>query len=265
MFFAVLTIVLLNISCQQKKDNTNYKGMYEVLMGSQKYDELYKHLQEWEKNDPYNPEMFIAFFNYYTFRDGPNENIADFLRAVEYLDKGLSISPKRLDMRFGKIHALNKIEFYKEAGNELYATLELSPKIDNNWLWADNIKLENGEEAFLKTIDNYYDLWLNVQTEESLGLVKQCAEKQIELYPRNTSPYNNLAIYYSVKAQPQESLKYLLQAETIDPGNCTVLINIARIYSDMDDKEKAKEYFELVQRVGNEQERALAEYSLSQL
>jgi tetratricopeptide (TPR) repeat protein len=267
VFFIVLIIVLLNISCQQKKDNTDYKGMYEIFMGNQEYDQLYKHLQKWEKKEPYNPEMFIAFFNYYAFKDSPQDNNADILKAVDYLDRGLSIAPNRLDMRFGKIYTLTDNKYYIEAGNELYTTLEMSKKINNDWLWADNGKVEDGEAYFLNGISRYYDSWLGAQTEESLEQTKRCAEKQIELYPETrTSPYFNLAVYYSIKEQDQVSLQYLFQAETVNPNDCLILANIGRTYTAMNDKEKAREYLTRALQVAQtEYETQVVEYSLQQL
>ncbi|MDR0456569.1 MAG: hypothetical protein LBH20_07815 [Treponema sp.] len=301
----VFILALLFISCQKKnsndqgENNIDHKKIYEILLNDKKYDELYDHLQMWETKEPENPEIYIAYFNYYIHKDrfsgvsidmerkgdGPtlqmndpktgeivgylNDSVVynnnDIIIAVEYLDKGLSIAPNRLDMHFGKIHILNEIKYYKEAGNELYGTLEISKIISNNWLWSNNEKIEDEESFFLNCINNYYSFWLNEQTEESLNQTKQCAEKQIELYSDNIFAYNYLALYYTVKSQLREALKCFLQAEKINPNDCIVLTNIGRIYLNINDKQKADEYFRKVLQIGSEQDKQYAQYFLNQL
>jgi tetratricopeptide (TPR) repeat protein len=305
MIFIVFCIAALNVSCQSKgnhtgeKYNSVYQETYTALFTEKKYDELYEHLKIWEEHEPDNPEMFIAYFNYFIFRekwsgvsidrnmkgDGPalsindpetgetvgyindsvQYNIDDIIIAVEYLDRGLRIAPDRLDMHFGKIHILNENGYYNDAGSELYTTLAISKEIDNNWLWSGNEKVNDGEYFLLNSINDYYRFWLNTQTEESLDQIKKCTSKQIELYPEVIYSYNFLAIYYSMKNQLQETLKYFLQAETIDPDDCIVLLNIGRTYFNINDKGKAREYFTKVLEIGSEQDKAQAKYFLDKL
>ena len=304
VLFIFIIIGLFNASCQTKKvdeeeNNIDYKGIYETLFKEERYNELYEHLQEWEEKEANNPEMYIAYFNYYIIRErfsgisidnemkggttaiqinDPetgeivgyiNESVQyknnDIIIAVEYLDKGLNIAPNRLDMHFGKIHILNEVGYYDDAGNELFKTLEISNEINNNWLWANNEMLENGEIFLLNNINDYYGFWLNANEEKALEQVKKCTEKQIELYPNSIYAYNILAIYYSIKNQPQETLKYFLLAETINPNDCIVLLNIGRSYLNMGNSQKAEEYLLKVINIGNQQEKETAEYYLNQL
>ena len=305
LFLPVMLFIL--IGCEhtgsKRVQNSNfdkkYQETYTDLFNAGKYDELFNHLQLWENREPENPEMFIAYFNYFIARDkfsgvsidterkgsGPTMEITDsqsgeivgylndsvqyntedILTAVGYLDRGLGITPNRLDMRFGKIHILNEIGYYKMAGDELFAALEISKKINNNWLWSGNEEIENGESFFINSIQDYYSLWLSTAKEEAFAQIKLCTEKQIELYPEYIQAYNVLAIYYLVNRQFQEGLRYLLQAEKIDPNDCIVLVNIGRTYLNMNNKEKAEEYFKRVLEIGNEQDRQYAQYFLNQL
>ncbi|MDR0516083.1 MAG: hypothetical protein LBH25_03465 [Fibromonadaceae bacterium] len=306
MLFAAFVIALLNVSCQSKKINSeeraiqiDYKGKYETLLKDKKYDELHEHLRVWESKEANNPELYMAYFNYYINKskslqifpdkEGKNGNHTftvyhhetgeavgsfsgslqydkdDFIKAVEYLDKGLGFAPNRLDMRFEKIHVLNKIGHYRDAGNELCASLEFSKKIDNNWLWANNEKVEKGESFFFSNMGDYYQSWLDAKTEESLDQVKKCIEKQIELYSANIFAYDLLGIYYIMKGQLQETLKYFLQAEMLDPNDCITLMKIGQIYLEMDDKQKAKEYFTKVLNIGNEEDKEVAKDFLNNM
>jgi len=280
-------------------DTVDYKKTYEALHKEGKYDELRKHLQIWEAKEPANPEMFIAYFNYYINRNSVSKialdadtanainaeamlkdpstgeitgyiykpvryNSEDVSMAVEYIDNGLSIAPNRLDMRLGKAYILDEIGNYKNSGDELYAALEASKDIDK-WLWKNSEEFEGGKAAFLDTIQGNYWQWFDKKTEESLEQIKRCSEKQIELYPENAYAYNNLAGYYYIKEQKEKALEYFLQAELIAPTNCVILINIGKIYFGKKEKQKAKKYFEKAFNIGNGRDKEYARYFLKKL
>ena len=125
--------------------------------------------------------------------------------------------------------------------------------------------MPNGELFLVNSIQDYYRLWLNAETRESFEQIKLCAQKQIELYPGYVYGYNYLAICYLAEGQFQEGLKYLLQAEIIAPNDCMVLENIGRTYMNMNNNQKAEEYFRKILEVGSEQDKVYAEYYLDML
>ena len=258
VFLTLILFVLFGCGQKTTSENNqiNYRKTYKELFDAEKYDEALAHLRLWENAEPDNPEMFIAYFNYYT---------EDIFTAMDYLDRGLDMYPDRLDMHFGKIYILNENGYYTMAGEELIAMLEISKRINNNWMWADNAKMPNGELFFISSIQDYYRFWLTAEAEEAYYQVKLCAEKQIELYPGNIYGYNYLAIYYLMNDKFQEGLEYLLQAEIIAPDDCTVLENIGRTYMNMENNQKAEEYFRKILEVGNEQDKMYAEYYLDLL
>lgn len=276
-----------------------YQEDYERLFGEGKYSELFDHLQIWEAKEPDNPELYIAYFNFYINRsrfsgvsiveeksgsgavlellDPETGDIAgyiqdtvqysneDIARAIEYLDRGLNCAPDRLDMYFGKIHILNEVELYERAGSTLLFAIEFSKQINNRWLWAGGEYIENGEAVFLESIQDYYGLWLEEETEETFEQVKRCTEKQIELYPDNIFAYNVLAVYYLLKGQYMESLHIFLGAERIDKNDCIVLANIGIVYLRMNEKQKAEDYFNRVLEIGDEQDKKYVRYYMEQL
>jgi tetratricopeptide (TPR) repeat protein len=304
--FILLIIALSCFGCGASKshvvkDNKNdfsYQEKYKNLFSEKKYDELHNHLQAWEKEEPNNPEMYIAYFNYYIFRN-KSSNIAvltekpkqgqffaltdstgevagymgeyvgynndDVLTGVKFLEKGLAIVPNRLDMHFGKIHALNEIENYEMAGAELYSTIELSKKINNEWLWSKNEKVEAAEKFFLENILDYYKKWLSIGSDESLSQLKKCTEKQIELYPENMFAYNFLAVQYIGKKQYQDALKIFLQAEKKNGNDCIILMNIALTYLEINDMPKVKEYLSKIMETCDESYKQAAQEYMDEL
>ena len=207
-------------------------------------------------------------------------NDEDIAKALEYLDKGLGFAPNRLDMYFGKIHLLNELELYERAGSEVLSLIVFSKNINNQWLWSayendvsdEDITsygsgkiIEDGEDVLLESLQDYYGLWLNVGTDQSLEQMRICTEKQVELYPDHIFAYNVLAVYHFLKEQYHEALSVFLKAEKINANDCIVLVNIGIVYVRIGDNQKAEEYFSKVLEIGDEADKEYARYYLDQL
>lgn len=262
------------------------------LLSQNKLDELFVHLKQWEKSEPQNPEVFFGYYNYYIrkgkesgtyinkqkkvsreslqikdpetgeitayLNDDAIYNIEDITKAFEYINKGLEINPDRLDMHFEKINLLNEIKDYKNASKTLIKVLELSIKNNNKWLLSDNIKPDDGQIFFISNTRDYYNVWYNANTRESLEAIKDAAALQVKLYPKDIFVYSFLATYYAFRTQYSKALEYLMEAEKINPKDTTILNNIAIIYKYLNNKESARKYFEKIIEYGTESEKEYA-------
>jgi tetratricopeptide (TPR) repeat protein len=274
----ILQFCLLNVFADGK-----YHEKYLELLQAGNFDELKLLLAEWEKAEPKNPEMFIGYFNYYVrsgaenvtevFSDGGRQflgsriqyNNENVYTGIQYLDRGLAAAPDRLDMYWGKIEMLMEINDFAKAGDTLYDLIGLSPKYNKKWRLANNRSVPDGKEYFLEYINRYFTRCTDKNTEDSMNVAKRCSEREIEVYPKNTYGYNNLAIYYVYSDNTQEALKTLLRAETVNGKDCIILLNIGRLYIGLDNKDKAREYFNKVLKIGTPEEKRGAEYFLGQL
>jgi tetratricopeptide (TPR) repeat protein len=274
----ILQFCLLNVFADGK-----YQEKYLELLRDGNFDALKLLLEEWEKAEPKNPEMFIGYFNYYVnsgaekvtevFSDGGRQfmgsrtryNNEDVYKGIQYLDRGLAAAPDRLDMYWGKIEILMAINDFAKAGDTLYDLIGLSPKHNNKWRLANNQPVQNGREYFLDYINRYFTRCTDQNTEDSMNAAKRCSEREIEVYPKSTYGYNNLAVYYVYSDKIQDALNTLLKAETVNGKDGIILLNIGRMYIELDNKAKAREYFNKVLKIGTPQEKQGAEYFLGQL
>jgi tetratricopeptide (TPR) repeat protein len=267
-----------------QSNSIDYKRTYLDLLNYNKLDELFIHLQKWEMTENGNPEMYIAWFNYY-IRLGSSSGIVmgkmndgrygiydqtnylkeNVYKGIEYLDKGLKNNKNRLDIYFGKISILNKINDYQKAGEEVIKILQLSKEIGNAWLWSDNVNVDDGERVFINSLGDYYSVWINAGTEISLDQVKICSMKQIGLYPQYIETYNYLSIYYLINKDYNNAIQYLEKALTINRSDCIILINLGRAYMAIENNTKAKECFTKVLSVGNDEDRKYAQSYLDKL
>jgi tetratricopeptide (TPR) repeat protein len=280
--FAVFIFVLFG-SCLSTQGN--YQEKYLELLEDERFGELKILLGKWEKSEPVNLEMYIAYFNYYcnldltetltteTLPDGSYEvyrvweyNKNNVYKGITYLDKALAIIPARLDIYWGKIEALFVIEDYKTAGETLSALIEISPKYNDSWVLGSGKKLgdSEGESYLLEYINQYYATFLDDLSPEAANALINCATQQIKTYPGSTYAYNILAVYYLYRDDRDTALEYLLTAEQADSGDCIILLNIGRLYAEMQNNAKANEYFSKVLKIGDAEERDTARQYLDE-
>ncbi len=277
----------------------DYRTAYLDLMDREEYEDLSALLEDWEKDFPKDPEMFIAWFNYYlnrnvssgmSLQENPppsGEHLAitdpdtgeimgymcdsttydpeDTGMAIARLNRGLALAPDRLDMHFGKIHILQEIGDYATEAEALMACLSRSAENGNAWLWSRNEPLEEGFSFLVNNIQDYYSLWLNVGSDETLDALKEVSSLQMDLYPDHVYAYNNIAFSFLLRGSLEEGLAYLLQAEELNPDDVIVLNNIALCYVNLDDRESARRYFERLLDYPDEVERAYVEERLKNL
>jgi len=293
---SIVLVALVAIGFVAFADN---KADYEALLSQGRYEELLTHLTAWEREEPENPEMFIGWFNYHIAKGresgisidrkrrgtGPamtitnpetgevvgymNDSVQydpdEIGKAFGYIDRGLGYCPNRLDMHFGKIHLLTQIEDYNAAGKALKTVFDLASKNESHWLWSDNEKVEDGQEFLLNNVQDYYQAWMNAETEESLDAFLACNMKQIQVFPKSVYAYNNVAVFYSVRKDFDNALGYFLKAEGLDPNDCVVIINIGLVYLKLGDKDKARAQFEKAVLLGGKEEREYAQKMLGSL
>jgi tetratricopeptide (TPR) repeat protein len=245
-------------------------------------------LTSWAAASPKDPELFIAYFNYYVRQSltelvtmdrtkkgeqsfvvtdtGTGKPVA-FLnssikyksailqKGFDYINQGISLHPKRLDMRFGKIYMLGEAENFAEFVKEIVVTVEYNNTINNKWLWKEGKPLENPKQFFLGSLQDYVGTIYNTEDDNLLPLMRQISEAVIKYYPDHVESLSNIALTYLITGEYDKALPSLLKAEKVAPTDIVVLNNIAETYKRKGDKANAKIYYEKITRHGNEEER----------
>lgn len=274
----------------------DYKEIYVQLLNEGKYEELYQHLQKWEEVAADDPELYIAYFNYYynlsrnevlkikknpppgeviVVNDPETGEEVGYLyfeiqfdeekvnKALEYLDEGLKRYPNRLDMHFGKIHVLGELSRYEEQKNAIIDVLNISKEIENRWLWHNGEELADAFDFMLENVQGRISKLYNDDNEDDFLL--EISWKIIELYPDVVYPYNNIAVVYYSRGNYQEALKYFTLAEEKNPRDTIVINNIAYLSMIMGDNKTALEYYEKLREYGNDEEKERAEQQIEEL
>ncbi len=257
---AILFAIPFELKGDDSKDH-NYRAKYLDLLKNQQYDELFTLLGQWEKAEPTNPELYIAYFNYHfnrgrrsvqTIGQAPNGQYLLYTKreydpehakaALACIDKGLSLAPNRLDIHFGKVRLLAELGDIKAQRDAIVAVLTQSTQNGNRWMWTSGVPLTEGEASMFAGIEEYLGEWFERFTETG-SYLKEVAELETSLYPKNPWGWNILAGYYREVGDFPNALACLLKAEVLDPQDGVVVANIGQCYVMLKEHEKAIEYF----------------------
>lgn len=296
-FIAVVTLAMVSLVAV-----ADPQGDFNEKLSKGDYEGSLKVLKAWEKKEPNDPDMYVGYINYYIYRSSKSGlsiddynnaqgnrtddqltftdpktgktyyfnnktfyDMNDIKLALGYLDKGITEYPSRLDMQFGKIYILNEIDNYKDASEAAVKLLDTSIRVKNKWLWSGNKEMNEQDTFILEQMQDYTNIWYQSHRDDGLEAMRKVAEKQMELYPHHAWAYDNLALYYAMKKDPQKQIELLLESEKVDGNDPITVNNIANWYRLNNEKEKARTYYEKLLTMGDETARRNAQDRLKEL
>jgi tetratricopeptide (TPR) repeat protein len=246
-----------------------------------------KLLINWENTNPKDPELFIAYFNYFVtiskhemialnsykpnandtsslvitspktgkvvgyVNSSTNYNPETLQKGFDYIDKGIKMYPNRLDMWFGKIYVLGEAQNFAEFTRTIIQTIDLGVTIKNKWVWSGDKPLDDGENFFLGSLQDYVLTIYNANDDKLLPYMREIAEEVLKYYPNHVESLSNASITYLHDGEIDKALALLLRAETVAPKDVVILFNIAESYKRKKDKTNAKIYYNKIIKVGN--------------
>jgi len=277
-----LALILITVSTHAQEFEKKFKEL------SSKNDTTAqsKLLKEWEAAEPENPELYIAYFNFYVtksmeefisldekpkkesfqLRDTGNGKPVGYLnfstnyrteflqKGFGYIDKGLALYPNRLDMRFGKIYMLGEAQNYPVFTKTIIETIDYGNSIKDAWLWKEGKPLEDAKRFFLNSMQDYIGTLYNTEDDDLLPDMRRISETILKYNPGHVISLANVALTYIIKEDYDRGLTYLLKAEKIDPKDIIVLNNIAQAYVRKKDNAKAKLYYEKIIKYGTKED-----------
>ena len=295
------SIVLFFILLVSFRIFADYKSEYDNLLSARNLEGIAALLPKWEKAEPKNPELYIAYFNYYLLKgqrsthsldtykkdnsnslalvDQKTNQIAGYLnnniwyekedvdKALSYLEKGLKFGKSRLDMYFGRIHILGEIGEYEKQSQKIIEVLKLGKEINHKWLWSMNevIPASESERIFLVSINDYYKALLQKSEPKTFLAAEKACAAQLKLYPKDVEVHNYLALAYIGQGKIQEALNVLLKADKLAKEDYTILFNMASCYETLKQYDKAKECYLRIKKNPDKQVQDMADQKLAEL
>ncbi len=289
-----LTLIFNQVSGQ------TFKEQFEDLISKKDTVKQQQLLEKWEKTDNNDPELFVAYFNYFiikskeevvTFGQNPKGN--DVLQVMnqdttkkepiafiygdtyydpnllskgfDWISKGIEKYPNRLDMRFGKIYMFGQLEDYEKFTVEIMKTIDYSNQNKNKWTWTNNKQLDNSKEIMLSSIQDYQIQLYNTERDSLLTNMKQIAETVLNYYPDHVESLSNISIVFMLREQYEKALEPLLKAEKLNSKDYIILSNIAHAYKMKGNEKNAIKYYKLTLKYGDQETKEYAQEQIEEL
>ncbi len=256
-----------------------------------------KVLTEWNSANPKDAELYTSYFNYHFMKskqevlamssNEPNEEslvlkdslnqAAGFLgstihfdqkeleNGINKIDEGIKLYPNRLDMRFGKIYAMGKIEDWENFTIEIIRTINHSKINNNKWLWTNDVEKTDGKLFMLSSIQSYQMQLYNTENDNLLPKMQQIALAVLEIYQDHIESMSNLSVTYFLNKKYDQGIEILLKAEKLSPKDYVILSNIAHGYNLKGNKTKSIEYYEKTLLYGTDEAKAFAKEKIEKL
>lgn len=269
------TGIFLLIPALHAQDN---KARFDSLLAAKDTTAQLAYLEQWEKEEPTDPELFTSYYNYLIARsrkeyldlstesskgehlilmdkDGkPTGYLGAVVRydplimseAFKKIDQGIALHPDRLDMRFGKAYMLAEMEDWKGFTNELVVAIDRSAENGNAWLWTRNEARDGGSRMFLADIQAYQRQLYETGVDSLLSNMRIIADKVLQHYPDHAESLSNLAVAYLLEGQIPVAIEALAKAHQLAPDDGIILGNLARAHYLNGDREKAVGMYELM-------------------
>jgi tetratricopeptide (TPR) repeat protein len=289
-----LTLLFNQVSGQTFKQQFNELVSKKDTVGQQQL------LEKWENTDDNDPELFVAYFNYFVVKSkkefitlGQNPKAKDVLqikdqdtakkepvgfiygdinynldllsKGFNWINKGIEKHPDRLDMRFGKIYMFGQIEDYENFTKEIIKTIDYAAINKGMWTWTDSKPLDDPKDFMLSSTQSYQLQLYNTENDSLLDNMKRIAETVLKYHPDHIESLSNLSIVFMIQKQYDKALEPLLKAEKINSKDYIVLSNIAQAYKLKGENKNALKYYELTLKHGDEQAKKYAQRQIKEL
>lgn len=239
------------------------------LCDTNNYEEIEAYLTDWEKSNKKDPELYLAYSTYYFERSTQVslEFTDEFAKkSEEYLNKGISYNPKRLDLQFKRVSFYSLKHDYKKEYDLLINLLSLDKKYKSKWLWKKNIPLNQTDIDFeSEMLDFIYFMMMKAKTEETLIYVKELSLEFLKYYPLNALAYNYAADACLYLGDFIQSKEYFKAAYEIDNSNIDLLLKLGYICVQLSQLNEAKYYYELLSQCSDEEYKRIALNNINEI
>jgi tetratricopeptide (TPR) repeat protein len=229
-------------------EGQTFKDVFRRALAAKNMTDAAEILRDWDFEDRNDPELYPAYFNYYTVKSLEKDTLhydrtyAD--SALYYISEGINMYPTRFDMRVVKIYLLSKLKEFDKLTDETILLIDYSKKIDNNWKSEDFRLLESPDVVMEGAVQEFQEILFAQEDTTLYDNIRRISEYMIKQYPDYEQSWMNLSMLHIMHKEYDKSLEALLNAKKINPRNAFLLYNMAYIYKIKGDKLKAKKYFE---------------------
>lgn len=255
----------------------DYRSEFFTLIDENNYNAADSVLALWTAESPDNPEVQVARFNllfnssrnsmlsvnngtdyrgdHLVFSDSLGHHAGIIGEHIEWNDSlyneainviGNSVRrwPERLDMRWGMAKAESERNRWKEVAEIVNAVLDRSEETGFAWTWADGVALKDSAEIIVNAgAFDYLSMMLSDEEGCDMAMADSLASRISEIFPNDCRVLNILGSIRYNNNDIDKALEYFIKADEACPGDGIIAGNIAYLYFENGNEEKALELY----------------------
>jgi tetratricopeptide (TPR) repeat protein len=259
----LLVIVCLSGSNSISYGQSSFKRDFREALNAGNTAEAEKILEAWDYAEANNPELYVAYFNFYTVKsmekDSTGYDMEYVRQALDYISNGIEFFPTRFDMRIGKIYMLLRLEDYKSVTDEVIKLINYSKEINNEWKGEEYRLVENPAEMLNGAVQEFQGVLFSKKDSSLYDDIIKISKEMIKCYPTHSQSLLNISTVYILRKDYDQSLDLLQKAVQMRPKNAVYQYNLAYVYEMKGDKENAGKHYKLTTECATEKEQKLKE------
>ena len=185
-------------------------------------------------------------------------------KAINAIDKAISIYPDRLDFRFVKANAL--IAYEKEspdmAMDYLKSLVAEASRRSSDWSYGDS---KEGQDFVEEAMQEYCYSLYSIGSAQSRDAFLKLSLLLSDTYSGNVGFINNIGSYYLINEDYKTALKYYGKALKKEPKDYTAIKNSAIAARRMKNPKLETKYLQMLVKYGPENDAAAAKTRLMAL
>lgn len=182
-------------------------------------------------------------------------------KAIQAIDKAITIWPNRLDFRFVKANAL--IAYEKEspdmAKNYLKSLIAEAAAKKSDWDYSDT---KVGKPFIEEAMQEYCYSFYTIGSDQSRQVFLDLSQMLSETFPDNIEFINNIGSYYLVNEDYKTALKYYAKVLKKNPDDYTAIKNSALSARRMKNSKLETKYLQMLVKYGPESDAQAAKARL---
>jgi len=256
-------------------------------------------LQEWKLAEPYNPDVYVGFFNYYaiqTFEEesvlletmpldsGEYQVVKDSVGQVtgyrsqtmvindsilnvafDWVDKGIHQFPDRLDLRMGKVYLAIETDRWYLVQSSLKASLDAGDSIHHGWKWMKEETLHSGQHFLFSSIQVHLLSLFEKQDSSALEVIREVSQCILKQDKQQYFALTNLATVAMIQEHYALAMEWLKKADKIHENDPSILSNLGYCSWQLGDLKKAKKYYQMAMAVSDEEGKASFQRQLDRI
>ena len=247
----IILLIICGI-CYIDANAQSFRDDFFVALQRKDMKKMEEILKAWDLSNANDPELYVAFFNFYTVRskdagvlskNGYDTNYSK--QALEFISEGIERFPSRLDMRIAKVYMLGELNKYKEYVEEIIILISFSDKIKNQWKQEDFMSVNYPEDIFFGIVADGQEFLFLKEDPSLFKDIIRISDEMLKYYPKHVQSRIAISTVYVALKEYDKALETLLKAVEFDPSDTILLFNIAYLYEIKEDKTNAGKYYEL--------------------